>query len=248
MDEIWRDVVGYEGVYQVSNFGNVRSLDRYVKCSNKPNTKRLSNGKILTKQKNKNGYLSVYFSIKNKGQHKKIHRLVCEAFHEKEVGKTIVNHIDGNKENNIASNLEWCTSKENIAHAIENGLFPLGEDARDSILTSSEVLEIRSNNIISYNELSEKYGVSISTITDIKNFRSWKWLGGEQLPDYSSIDNDKLVQQIKEAKKNSGLSANEFAKTMGVSRSAIHRWETGRRFPSHKFLLKLSEIYGIEIT
>lgn len=247
MSELWKDVAGYEGIYQVSNMGNVKSLDRYVNHSRSKSGKKLSKGKILSKQIDRGGYSTVYFSVSGKGQHKKVHRLVCEAFSGKEDGKTLVNHIDGNKGNNAADNLEWCTSKYNINHAVDNGLFYIGEKARDNILKEKEVLEIRSNVVNSYTELAKIYGVSKATIADVKKFRSWKWLGGKEHIDSSKLDPVEFGKKIRRARKESGLTIIQFADSLRVSRSAVVRWEKGARLPGYKNLIKLTDIYGITI-
>lgn len=109
MKEIFRDVVGFEGKYKVSNFGNVLSLN--YQNTGKP--------KVLVPKKHHTGYLTVLLNSKH---NKSIHVLVAEAFLPNPERKKCVNHIDGNKHNNCLSNLEWTTPKENMAHAIRIGL------------------------------------------------------------------------------------------------------------------------------
>lgn len=104
MQEIWKDIKGYEGLYQVSNLGRVKSLPR----------KNVTKEKILNGGNNGDGYIKV--SLSNKLYY--VHRLVAEAFIPKIEGKNFVNHIDENKSNNNVNNLEWCTNKENINHSI----------------------------------------------------------------------------------------------------------------------------------
>lgn len=112
MCEIWKDVPNYEGLYQVSNLGRVKS--NHNGKGHKP--------KVLTNIP-RNGYVSVIL-CKNKSQKNVfVHRLVAKCFVPNPENKPCVNHIDGNKSNPCASNLEWCTQKENISHAIKNGLF-----------------------------------------------------------------------------------------------------------------------------
>lgn len=118
MKELWVDVKGYEGVYQVSNMGRVRSLNRVVSYAN--GRKRFYAGKMLT-LKNLRGYPAV--GLRKSGSKQrwvKVHKLVAEAFVPRVEGKTQVNHIDENKFNNRAENLEWCTAKENINHGTGN--------------------------------------------------------------------------------------------------------------------------------
>lgn len=116
--EEWKDIKGYEGLYQISNTGNVKSLERRIdgkKCHRKLEEK------ILKPIETDRGYLRVKLSRDNKVSKVRIHRLVAEAFIEKP--ELEVNHIDGNKKNNCIENLEWVTSKENKQHAKSIGLY-----------------------------------------------------------------------------------------------------------------------------
>ena len=118
-EEIWRDIKGYEGLYQVSNKGRVKGLERTA--AGKNGSMRTIRERFLKPRANQKGYLRVDFSNGNgKGKTFYVHRLVCEAFHENLENKPCVNHIDENKTNNTASNLEWCTYKENINHGTHN--------------------------------------------------------------------------------------------------------------------------------
>ena len=101
--EIWRDIKGYEGVYQISNMGNVKSL------GNNKSRKE----KVLKLAKNTNGYLKVNLYKDGKQKNYLIHRLVAESFIPKVEGKTHVDHIDSNRQNNNVNNLRWCTIVEN---------------------------------------------------------------------------------------------------------------------------------------
>lgn len=111
MDEVWKDIKGYEGYYQISNFGNIRSLDRWI---NNNGTLVFRMGKILSPSKSGPGYLQIAFYVDGKIQKKYIHRLVMEAFNPTDNPELEINHIDENKENNMITNLEWVTHKENI--------------------------------------------------------------------------------------------------------------------------------------
>ena len=111
MQEIWKDIKGFEGMYQVSNMGNVKSL----------NYNHTNESKMLIPLKRKDGYLKVRL-YKNKGYGTFfVHRLVAETFIKKVPNKIIINHKDGNKSNNRVNNLEWCTQKENVNHAYKIG-------------------------------------------------------------------------------------------------------------------------------
>lgn len=105
MEEIWKDIEGYEGLYQVSNFGRV---------------KRVTTGRILKSGKDKDGYLKVILCKNNIKSTKTIHRLVAQAFIPNPENKLEVNHIDEDKANNNVNNLEWSTRKENLNHGTRN--------------------------------------------------------------------------------------------------------------------------------
>jgi len=119
ISEVWKDIKGYEGLYQVSNIGRVKSLKRIV--IRKDGSKLSVKERILKPLTRPNGYLQVHLSnYRGKGKYPLIHRLVCEAFHENPENKPCVNHIDENKTNNVVSNLEWCTYEENINYGTRN--------------------------------------------------------------------------------------------------------------------------------
>jgi hypothetical protein len=109
MKEIFKDIEGYPN-YQISNYGNVKSL----------NYNHTGKEKILKPTKDKKGYLRVCLSKQGKLKNHKIHRLVAEAFIENQNNYLMVNHKDENKENNCVSNLEWCTAKYNINYGTHN--------------------------------------------------------------------------------------------------------------------------------
>jgi len=122
-EEIWKDIVNYEGLYQISNYGNVRSLNRIteVKRGNQSYTCSYK-GRLIKPKLSTDGYCFVNSCKKGKQKPLYYHRLVAEHFIENHREVTSVNHIDGNKLNNHYSNLEWCTSQENTRHAFETGL------------------------------------------------------------------------------------------------------------------------------
>lgn len=122
--EIWKDVEGYEGMYQVSNTGRIKSLERYFESAigtqyhpeqiKKPSEKRHKG--------DSQGYLVTQLYKDNKAKNCYVHRLVAEAFLENPDNKETVNHINGNKHDNRVENLEWCSRKENNEHALKTGL------------------------------------------------------------------------------------------------------------------------------
>ena len=114
MKEIWKAVSGFEGLYEVSNIGNVRSLDRTV--TRKDGVVVSFKGKQLLPRLNHDGYLQVQISKCNKCKTVKVHRLVADAFMPNPLSLPEINHKDENKTNNAVTNLEWCSHKYNSCY------------------------------------------------------------------------------------------------------------------------------------
>lgn len=171
MVEIWKDIVGYEGLYQVSNMGRVKSL----------NYNHTLEERILKNIKSNGYYYRVMLYKNKKGKSIRIHRLVGNAFIKNPDNKPCINHIDGNKSNNRVDNLEWCTYKENTEHAFITGMM-VNRDTKGiknckSKLNNVQVLEIRekySTGKYTYQELADEYNVHKSTIELIINRKLWK--------------------------------------------------------------------------
>lgn len=120
MNEIWKDIPGYESSYQASNLGNIKSLSRLV--GHPKGGMKLTKEKVLKKQNGSNGYFIVGMHKNGEGGSKTVHRLVALAFIDNPENKKEVNHKDGNKKNNQIDNLEWATISENRHHAFDTGL------------------------------------------------------------------------------------------------------------------------------
>ncbi len=162
--EEWRQVeFGHH--YQVSNLGRVRSMCGHPKFL-KPSIFR-------------SGHRKVVLSDTPKTKHMLIHRLVAKAFVPNPDGKSDVNHIDGNKANNRASNLEWLSNADNQRHSVSAGIRPLGSAHHKSKLTEKDVLAIRKTPNLSpasFRSLAEQYGVSTPTIRAVVLRNTWKHL------------------------------------------------------------------------
>lgn len=160
---MWKDIDPYKGSYQVSNTGKVFSHKV---------------GRLLKQQYSKKMYLNVTLTgPKSTKNTLKIHRLVAEAFIRNPNNKPQVNHIDGNKENNNSSNLEWVTNQENQDHAWAMGRDRVkGERQWASKLSEKSVVTIRAKyrtGKYTYLDLAKKYNVKMCTIADVITGKSW---------------------------------------------------------------------------
>lgn len=174
MEEIWKDIKDYVGLYQVSNLGRVKSLKRRVK---KWNGYRMIGEKILKSKLDKNGYCLITLCKNNIDKTFKMHRLVAQSFIPNPQNKPEINHKNNQKQKNYVKNLEWVTSKENKQHSIKNGWFHTakGENNGHAKLTEKQVLEIR--NLypkLNQLQLAKKYDVGGTTIHDIVHKIHWK--------------------------------------------------------------------------
>lgn len=173
--EIWKEIVGFEGYYEISNLGRIRSLDR--KVIGRGNKYRPIKSKIKNPTKDKDGYLRVYL-FKNNQKHlsRGVHQLVAVAFVDNPYLKKVVNHKDGDKNNNYFSNLEWVTAFENEKHAQENGLKARGGNGAWSKLKPEEIVNMREMEKEGwcFSELAKVFNVSVTHVSRIINKIWWK--------------------------------------------------------------------------
>lgn len=174
MKEEWRDIKGYAGFYQISNLGRVKSLGGW--CGTAKRKERIRSTSLTH-----DGYVKVRLVHQGKDKTARVHRLVAEAFIDNPENKNTVNHIDGNKQNNIVSNLEWADRTEQMMHAYALGLKTsrTGTYNANAKLTDEQVREIRKS-YVPYNRdfdtvaLAKRYGVTNRVIGLIVKNKAYK--------------------------------------------------------------------------
>ena len=164
MQEIWKDIKKYEGLYQVSNLGKVKSLERFTK-NNKINTiGYIKKQKILKLDLLNNGYNTCELYKNNRRKKFYIHRLVAETFIPNPENKPQVNHINGIKTDNRVENLEWVSAKENIKHGWKNELY---KNVLKSLIENSR----RSKKVNQYDKQGKLINTFSSTVEAEKKLK-----------------------------------------------------------------------------
>jgi hypothetical protein len=169
--EIWMDVVGYEGLYQVSNLGRVKGLDRLIYFN------KVKKSNILNQYLSKNGYYYVTLSKNSKSERKAVHRIVCENFIFNKHNKRVVSHINNIKTDNRIINLEWVSYSENNKKAfLENINKPiLGSKRHTSTINENTVLLIREMaKINTRKEICQKLNLGYHLVTCVILRKTWK--------------------------------------------------------------------------
>lgn len=226
-DEVWKDIPDYEGYYQVSNMGRVRSLDRHYYDKN--GIKYRKTGRILTIRQNPKGYSIVFLFKNDNRQCKTLHSIVMRTFvGDRPSPDSQINHIDCNKQNNCVSNLEYCTGKENVQHAVKNNLLRSSKGSANNLAKLNEddvlvILERLMKNESTFS-IGESYGVKRGAIRDIANGRTFTnvvrpdWFKNPLKPKNSLLDEQKEAarQMIKD-----GVRKIDIAAFLNVSVWAI---------------------------
>ena len=170
-NERWKEIPGYEGLYEVSTSGQVRSIR---------DGKNTHNGLILSPRLRPNGYRQFRLSKNGKPATVKASRLVALTFLPNPENKPTVNHKNGIKNDDCLENLEWATFSENTKHAFDTGLAKpkLGEKQRSCRLKENQVMTAKRLLNLGYHfrDIATMYNVSPTTIADIKHGRTWGWL------------------------------------------------------------------------
>lgn len=172
--EIWRDIKGYEGYYKVSNTGKVKSVDRII---NNGKSDYVYPGKILKNKIAKTGYCHIGLSKNMNKRSLSIHRLVAESFLDNPLNLPCVNHINGIKTDNVLTNLEWVTHRQNTIHAVKMGLKVgvKGEKNHYSKLKKEDIIQIRKlEGKLSQRKIAGLFNVTFQQISRIINRENWK--------------------------------------------------------------------------
>ena len=175
--EIWKDILNYEGLYQISNLGNVKSLERTHKIYNykkKEKVNRTIKEHIMAQEKSKTGYKNVALCKEGKSKLYLTHRLVAQAFISNPNKKPQVNHKDGNKLNNNVENLEWVTASENNKHAWDNKLKIISNKQLENAKALGKYGKKRNRKVNQYSlngELIKQW----DSLTDIYNELGYSW-------------------------------------------------------------------------
>lgn len=172
----WRDVSGYQGLYQVNGLGQVRSLEREVRYKN--GRTHIHKASPLKPLKQHNGYFRVCLQKSGEPKYYFVHRLIAREFLGDLPLGYQVNHKDGNKGNNNILNLEYVTPSQNKFHAYSTGLQKprRGSKHHNAKLTAEQAIEIKSLlGKISQKEIAAMFKISPSSVGDIKHGRTWWW-------------------------------------------------------------------------
>lgn len=173
--EIWKPVSQYEGFYEVSSLGRVRSISRFVNCQG--GSLALKRRRMLKQHIAKQtGYAQVHLSKEGRAKTLNVHRLVCIAFHGLQEGMQVA-HIDGSRDKNCAENLRWDDARGNASDRLIHGTQQMGEQQHLAKLTEADVLEMRSLYTGTRGDLpklARRYGITSTQALNIVKRKHWK--------------------------------------------------------------------------
>lgn len=245
-NEMWKPIKGFEGLYEVSNFGRIKSIERFVIKGNRygTTTKQFVPTKILNPSRDKDGYLILSLCKNGKGYTRKVHRLVAIHFIPNLDNKPEVNHIDENKNNNRVENLEWCTNIENIRHG--TGML------RSQLAKLRPVIQYDlEGNFIkewqNYYEAADYHGVSFKAISNAvvnkhcsAGFQWRKIKKGEDIKPIEPFHNKSIRAVYQISKDNTIIkkypSTSSAAKHTGIDRASINKAALGQRKSAGGFI------------
>ncbi|MGT2716596.1 NUMOD4 domain-containing protein [Streptococcus respiraculi] len=230
MEEKWKSVRGYEGLYEVSSDGRVKNS---------------KTGRILTPRVNNSGYVRISLYKKEGCKEFLVHRLVAETFIPAVNGKEIVNHIDENKLNNNVENLEWVTSQENVQHSIERLRVPKKHKVIYLYTLYGRLVRVFSSAV----EAGNYFGVSTTTIISAINnkskFNTLYYLGTPDIiPDFEELVG--LVDYLEDYRTAKQLKKDVFAKALETTRTNYMIWLQKQKVP-YKELKKVASLLNMTI-
>lgn len=172
----WKPVVGFEGLYEVSDLGELRSLDHYVEQNSRwGKQRRIQRGRLLRAKPMQGGYLGVCLYIKGKPFYRHVAHLVAAAFIGERPDGYDVCHNDGNRQNNEAVNLRYDTRKANHADMLAHGTRLRGSDRYNAKASEEAVRDIRASRPhTTYAELARRHGLPFAVVAQIAQRRTWR--------------------------------------------------------------------------
>lgn len=227
--ETWKDIKGFEGHYQISSFGRVKSVSRWRDTHK--NSGYITKEKIMKQKRGLTGYYSVGICLNAVQTFKTIHRLVAEHFVTNADDKPTVNHIDGDKANNKVSNLEWSTHSEQMVHAFKHDLLELRGSEKFPLEVKLQVLNfMKENEGVSIRKTAKLFNMSRRTVQRIVTNGIKTRPTTRVLKDGSHIVEDVISQEaVSEIKRlrNEGYTLSSLSKMFNRSISQIHRISKG---------------------
>ena len=188
MQEKWADIKGFEGLYQVSNLGNVKSVERYIPAKN--NSFAFHKERNMKLQTNHKGYFCVILHKNSISYTRLVHRLVADAFIPNANNLPQVNHKDTNKKNNNIENLEWISNIDNMRHAFSNGCFVTTEKQREHARNNLKKMAERRKKSV---EMYTKEGVFVKVFDSMTEAEKW-----------TGVHNSKISMVCKGKRKSAG--------------------------------------------
>lgn len=220
--EEWRAVTGYEGFYEVSSHGRVRSLDREIARQNRWGgmTVRLDRGRMLAPKINKAGYPVVPLSREGTVWRVGVHIIVCTAFNGPRGNGMQVAHGDGDPSNARAANLRWATPHENSADKAIHGTALIGELNPRALVTPDQVREIRAIRGMTQRAIASAYKISPSQVRNIQHGDSWKSV---ETDDCSPRKAARVltIEQVREIRAITGMSQKAIGQKFQISQSHV---------------------------
>ena len=168
--EIWRDVIGWEGLYEVSSLGNVRSKTRLGTTN--LGVREYGGFNVKALEKKSTGYLCVNLTSRGRRSQESVHRLVLQAFVGLPSSTYEACHNDGDRKNNRVENLRWDSRKNNHADKKKHGTWQVGSNNGSAKINESQALEIKHSKS-SVSVTAKKYGIGESQVVRIRNGISW---------------------------------------------------------------------------